>query len=81
MRALLDTQNDVFWLQDKREKHGNALFESTKNLVINWWTIETTISPNHKDVMRRRTAVKMYESHAIHYLQVFQVHFFFLLRL
>jgi hypothetical protein len=77
MRALLDTQNDVFWLQDKTEKHGNALFESTKNLVINWWTIETTISPNHKDVMTRRTRVKMYESHATHYLQVFQVHFFF----
>jgi hypothetical protein len=73
MHALLDTQNDVIWLQDKREKHGNALFESTKNLVINWWTIETTISLNHKNVVKRRTGVKMYESHAIHYLQVFQV--------
>jgi hypothetical protein len=77
MRALLDTQNDVFWLQDKREKHANALFESSKNLMINWWIIETIISPNHKDVVRKRTRVKMYESHATHCLQNFQVHILF----
>lgn len=68
------TKSYVFWLHNKKEKHGNSLFEFTKNLMINRWSVETIIFPNHKDVIKRRTRVKLYESHATHYLQVSHVH-------
>ncbi len=46
--------------------------------MINWWNRKIIISPNHKDVVRKRIGVKFYESHAIHYLQVSKIFVFFI---
>lgn len=51
----------------------NAFFELTRNLVISWWIIEITNSPNHKGVMQRQIGVKVFGRHLTHYLQKFQV--------
>lgn len=49
-RILLDTENDAFWLRYKCVRRSNCLSNKVRNLVINWWENETTISLNMKDV-------------------------------
>jgi hypothetical protein len=52
-------------------KHfGSTTSKPIKILVVDWWTLETTISPNSKDNVRRQIRVKVYEEHAKHFLQV-----------
>jgi hypothetical protein len=43
-------------------KKCNAFFKLIKNLVISWWTIEISNSPNHKDVMQRQIGVKTFDT-------------------
>lgn len=52
-RDLLNASRFTLWTTQQHTKRSNVLFESTKNLVRAWWTIETTISPNHKDITWR----------------------------
>jgi hypothetical protein len=40
--------------------------------VINWWNEEKTIFPNCKDVIKRSTRIKFYESYATQYIDVSQ---------
>ncbi len=54
---LLDTSSFDFWTNYKRAKHSNVLFESFQQLVIDWWTSETIVSPNRKNVIRLKTSV------------------------
>jgi hypothetical protein len=57
-RHMLDTNNDATSLNIVR------------SFMTRWWENETTISPNMKDVVRRCTIVKLYETHCTHYLQM-----------
>jgi hypothetical protein len=68
-QVQLDTMKDVFWNSRRRTKCSNALLQSLKDLVIQYWTNQT----NCKDVVRCRIGVKVYEEHATHYLQISQV--------
>jgi hypothetical protein len=38
--------------------------------VMEWWTMETTISPNRKNVYKKRIGVKKTMEHPTHFLQV-----------
>jgi hypothetical protein len=60
-RHMLDTNSDATFLNIVR------------SFMSRWWENETTISPNMKDVVRRCTIVKLYETHCTHYLQMSQV--------
>jgi hypothetical protein len=51
----------------------DVLHEQDCNLITKWWDTTFTISPNIKDVKRRRIGVKTFEQHATHYLQESQV--------
>jgi hypothetical protein len=42
--------------------------EKDCNLIKDQWDTTTTISPNRKDVKRKRINTKTFEQHAIHYL-------------
>jgi len=57
----------------KRAQRSATLSETMKKLMIDWWVQETSISPNRKDVVRRRVGVKNFEIHPKHYLQISQV--------
>lgn len=72
-RLLLDTQQNAFWLSSKSPHRSDALPDSVIEVIIEWWTSETTVSPNRKDIVRHRTGVKQYEEHPMHYLQVSEV--------
>ncbi len=67
-RCSLETNGDAFWLNKKSKNHGSGLCEATVQQIVVFWTLGTTISPNAKDVTRKRTGVKKYEEHATHYL-------------
>jgi len=64
--------NDAFWPNYKKVQRFNTLLEVVKKLMINWWVQETSISPNHKDVVWR-VGIKNFEIHLKHYLQTSQV--------
>jgi hypothetical protein len=53
-QLLLDTSSSTFWIDYKRVKHSDFLSKHFQQLVINWWTIETIVSPNYKDIVRLR---------------------------
>ncbi len=75
-RSFLETNGDAFWLNKKSKNHGNGLCEGIVQQIVFFWTSRTTISPNAKDVIRKRIGVKKYEEHVTHDLQISQVHFF-----
>lgn len=47
--------------------------EEVKELVENFWTLETRVSPNKKDICRKRIGRKQFITHPIHLLEVSQV--------
>jgi hypothetical protein len=65
---MLDTSQNAFWMDYKRAKQPNALSQHLKQLVLDWWRIETTISPNCKDITRLKIGVKQFKVHPVHYL-------------
>lgn len=71
----MDIVNNAFWITQNRSRCCNILPTSIKNLVIQLWTSQTTISPNWKDVVRWHISIKVHEEHAAHYLKASQVRF------
>jgi hypothetical protein len=48
----------------------DSLCDAAIQQIVSFWTIETIISANAKDVTRRRIAIKQFDVHATHYLQI-----------
>lgn len=65
-QILESTGSSVFTLAERRKREG--LSNNTKALVNLWWTSETRVSPNKKDVTRKRLGPKTYEVHPTHFL-------------
>ncbi|CAM6002456.1 unnamed protein product [Sphagnum balticum] len=63
------------WAKGDRKHRKDALPESTVVVVVSWWTDETRVSPNKKDVTQF-IARNVREMHAKHYLQESEVDFF-----
>lgn len=74
-RLLLDTRQNAFWLNYRSKRRSDALSDSVKEVVIEFWTSETTVSPNRKDIIRHRNGVHQYSEHPAQYLQVSEVSF------
>lgn len=72
-RAEVDETGENLWDGGGRKRRSDALTAEETDAVCSWWETETTVSPNKRDVKRRRTGVKEHETHATHYLQVSQV--------
>ena len=72
-RAEVDETGENLWAGRDRKRRSDALSAEEHGAVSSWWETETTVSPNKKDVKRRRIAAKEHEEHATHYLQVSQV--------
>jgi len=73
-RILLDTKQDAFWIQDDRRIRSDALPIAVRKMIIEWWDVETTVSPNRKDIGRKWIGPKQYIDHQTHHLQQSQVH-------
>ena len=72
-RAEVDETGENLWAGGNRKRRSDALTTEETGAICTWWETETTVSPNKKDVKRRRIGVKECETHATHYLQVSQV--------
>jgi hypothetical protein len=76
-RVLLDTKQDAFWLHDLKRVRSDALADSTRKIISQWWEEQTTVFPNRKDIIRKWISPKLYIEHTTHYLQVSQVRLHF----
>jgi hypothetical protein len=74
-RQSLDSSSDAFWISYKRARQSNALTESVRDLVVEFWTTETTVSPKKKDITRLHVGIKKFVEYAKYYLQISQVFF------
>ena len=72
-RAEVDETGENLWAGGDRKRRSDCLSAEDRSAVCGWWETETTVSPNKRDVKRRRIGIKDYETHATHYLQVSQV--------
>lgn len=67
---LLDTSKSVFWMDYKWATRLNALSQHYVEVVVDWWTSKTTVSPNRKDIVKLKVSTKQFEVHPMHFLQV-----------
>lgn len=65
-QALEENGSSIFTLAERRKREG--LSSNTKAVVNLWWTSETRVSPNKKDVTRKRLGPRTYEQHPTHFL-------------
>ena len=72
MEARIDS---ALWAVCKRTRRVNALAPDVTQLVADYWTGNTCISPNRKDVIRKRIGAKEWIDHPTHHLQESQVSF------
>ena len=61
------------WAFTVRRKRSDGISELVKALVITWWAENTRVSPNRKDVARKRIGPGEYDEKATHYLTESQV--------
>ncbi len=74
-RLCLESHMDnVLWAFNGKAKRKDVLYIKVCNYVVKFWIDNTCVSPNMKDVVRRRLGPKSWESHPIHLLLEFQVH-------
>jgi hypothetical protein len=59
-RGRLLSLSMLLWGNKKQLPQLDSLSVSVRKLVQGWWTLETTISPNKKDVIRLNKGVKKY---------------------
>jgi len=56
------------------EKREGGISEAVKVVVTAWWTEESRVSPNRKDIRRKRLGRNVYDTHPAHLLMETQVH-------
>ena len=58
-----------------RRKREGGIPDAVKSVVTIWWTEETRVSPNRKDIRRKRLGRNVYDTHPAHLLMETQVPF------
>jgi hypothetical protein len=48
-RLQLDADQDVFWVNHKKVFRSSPIAVEMKELIIHWWTTESTMSPHCKE--------------------------------
>jgi hypothetical protein len=61
-----------FSIPRKKDRAGSIPSE-VQSIVILWWTQETRVSPNRKDIRRKRLGRRSYDEHPTHLLLETQV--------
>ncbi len=72
-RLLNNELEGVKWVKFDRKQWSDTIIENVKQIMLKWWTKETRVSPNAKDVVRHLITTNNWERHAIHFLQESQV--------
>lgn len=72
-RELMHSGGDFLVVLSIRRRRSDCLGEKEKDLIVSWWVAETRVSPNKKDVTRKRVGPGMVDEKATHYLQETEV--------
>ena len=75
-REKLKMESLPLHLCEQQVRTKDAISHEVKELVVSFWTENTRVSPNKKDVCRRRIKRKMWQKHPVHLLEQSQVIFF-----
>ena len=67
------TSSQMHLKQCQRQPRNDFPTSEIKELVVSFWTAESRVSPNKKDICRQRIGPKLYEKHPIHLLDDSQV--------
>jgi hypothetical protein len=65
----------ALWALCGKEKRIDAIPTETYKLVTDFWTDNTRVSPNRKDVMRKRVGAHEWTTHPSHHLMESQVRY------
>ena len=58
--SSMESQPQMQWTISKRNLRVDILSATTKTIVLKWWLAETIMSPNMKEVVRRRLRTGAY---------------------
>lgn len=72
-RKKMDSAERFQWVLSARKVRVDVLSTATKNVVVSWWISETRMSPNRKEVVRKRIGLGKYEEKPTQYLLETQV--------
>lgn len=72
-RRLMCESGGFLWNLSVRRKRMDGMTAETKNAVLTWWVSESRVSPNKKDVTRKRIGPGVYDEKPTHYLLETQV--------
>jgi hypothetical protein len=78
-RESMWSSNSFLWGLLIRNKRSDILAPVTKAIVLSWWAFETHMSPNHKDVVRRKLTLHSHQVKPIQYLMEMHVSLFIIL--
>ena len=73
LRSASNTDAARFGVPSRRKRQG-GISEAVRFVVTTWWTQETRVSPNPKDIRRKRLGRNAYDTHPVHLLMETQVH-------
>jgi hypothetical protein len=69
MRIQLEDGSNMQWAPIARTKWKNVFTKDVVDAVVEFWTNETRVSLNKKDIMKN-----IWEEHATHFLEEPQIH-------
>ena len=72
-RCKMDSTEKFQWVLLLRKVWVDVLNTKTKNFVISWWISQTRMSPNRKEVAKKRIGGGLYEEKPAQYLLETQV--------
>jgi hypothetical protein len=72
-REVMHTAGDFLFSLSVRTKRVDGIALDEKQIIIKWWISETRVSPNKKDVTRKRISASVRDEKPTHYLQETQV--------
>lgn len=74
-RELMHSGGDFLVVLTIRKRRNDGISDSDKEVIVGWWVSETRVSPNKKDVTRKRMSPGVFDEKATHYLQETEVRF------
>lgn len=75
-KAMESLSGKFMWTLSIRKKRLDTLSAATKAAVLLWWLGETRMSPNRKEVVRKRLEAFVYDEKPTQYLMETQVSFY-----
>ena len=72
-REVLHIAGEFLFSLSVRTKRVDGIAIDEKQIIIRWWISETRVSPNKKDVTRKRISASVRDEKPTHYLQETQV--------